>query len=125
MTVNVTPIFCVKVGNVYVPQEKKHVVPVNWAPEFEYPLTDIFISLRLTAMYKCLLTENWVSLRRQTGDLLQRMKKGNMYVCKEISDILYAEMLHILVEIAFKKKDSIHDRIRNLYFAIESKYFMQ
>ncbi len=139
MTIDVTPIHFYKVGDIYVPSTHKAYLTdeknashasdeSDWIFEHEIPVmkNDLWINNCLKAMYKCLLYDNWPGLRKHVISILNEINYGKK-IClnKNIEDVVYTEMLHILVEIAFKNRDSIHNRIRNLYFTIESKFFMQ
>jgi hypothetical protein len=125
MVVDVIPIY------IY-PKKDKTTVPFAWAPKFaptkesEFPLNDLIISIRMKSMYRNLMHEEWCVLRSQVGNTLQRLMNDKIsFVTPSIKNKLIDEMYHMLVEIALKKHQAVHDRLRDAFYMIEMQYFMQ
>lgn len=86
-------------------------------------IDEFILDCRLTGIYKTLKKgdyERTKSLIRDTLNIM--MTAGEIDMTKIMYRKIVDELYHMIVELAFKKFNSVHDRIRNLHYYIVCSY---
>lgn len=107
-----------------MPSYIAHAVPYGIRPGNIMFVDDVVVDCRLKGLYQSLLRQDYERVKFNIIDMIDHLRKApyvdmDINVYKKIID----EFMHMRVEVAIKKYNNVHDRIRNVHYFISNEYY--
>ena len=91
-------------------------------PKLEY-INERIVNSRLTSLYKSLLNNDYDRTKFLVEDTINMIKTTTeIDIDKELYKKIIDELYQMIMELIFKKYNSVHDRIRDLHYLIIQSY---
>jgi hypothetical protein len=96
--------------------------PFKKTPKLEY-INEGIVNSRLKGLYKSILNNDYDRTKFLVEDTINMIKTTTeIDIDKELYNKIIDELYQMIMELIFKKYNSVHDRIRDLHYLIIQSY---
>jgi len=85
-------------------------------------VNELIVDCRLRGIYCQIRHQKYQKAKDLISQMIMYLKNIDVNIEKELYNEIIEEFYHMSVEMAFKKYNNVHDRVRNLHYKIRYNY---